>query len=105
MRRGYPCADRGSSNSNVSAFDSRKGFLNLSWQIVSTALLSRARIVGCLNEFNANMIKLHFLIELNAKLVFMNLRCLDGIRIADAVEDGNQCLFSHIIFSGIFSIM
>lgn len=95
----------GSSNLSVSAFDSRNSFLNISLQIVSTALPSRARCVGCLNEFNANMIKLHLLIQLNTKLVFMKPRCLDGIRIADALEDGNQCHFSHIIFSGIVSIM
>lgn len=43
MRRGYPCAVQGSSNSNISTFDWRKGFLTLSLQTVSTAFLLRSK--------------------------------------------------------------
>lgn len=45
MRRSYPCAVQGSSNSNIFAFDLRKGFLTLSLEVVSAALLLRRK--GC----------------------------------------------------------
>lgn len=35
----------------------------------------------------------------------MNPGRLDWIKIADTLEDGNQCHFSHITYSGTVSIM